>query len=77
MGKVGETVFVTWACDGSGVAIRAKARVTATWRDTVRVKFDPAATGAIAELGRVAVVDKAALSKPGSYPAVASFGWLD
>lgn len=70
--------FVTWAYDGSGVALRAKATVLTTWRDTARIKLDARATEAAKALGgRVIVVDKDKLSDLDSYAHVASFGWLD
>src|SRR5262245_51193611 len=70
--------YVTWAYDGSGVALRAKATILTEWADTARVKLDAAATEAAKVLGgRVVIVDKKNLTDLGTYAPVASFGWLD
>jgi hypothetical protein len=70
--------LVTYASDGSGVALRAKATVLQSWGDTARIKLAGDNADAIKCLGgRVLIVPKATLSDLGSYPTVASFGWLD
>lgn len=69
--------LVTYAYDGSGVALRAKAKVIKTWGDTARIKVGDNAEAIKCLGGKVVVVPASDLSEPGSYPVVASFGWLD
>jgi hypothetical protein len=74
----GDDVFATYAYDGSGVAIRAKATVQKVWYGKARIKLAAHDAEGIEGFGSIVpIVDTAKLSDLGSYPAVASFGWLD
>jgi hypothetical protein len=68
---------VTFAYDGSGVALRAKATILKTFADTARVKIAESAQAIKVLGGKVAVVPKTDLSAVDSPGHVASFGWLD
>jgi hypothetical protein len=70
--------LVTYAYDGSGIALRAKAKVLKTWGETARIKLTGDNADAIKCLGgKVAIVPTTDLSEAGSYAKIASFGWLD
>ena len=72
--KKGTKVYVTHAYDGSGVALRAVAEVLQDFGKTARVKFTGEAPHGHA---KVDVVDKGYFTALGTYPDLASFGWLD
>lgn len=70
--------LVTYATDGSGVALRAKCQVLKTFGGSARIKLIEATDEAIKCLGGIVTVQKASdLSEIGSTASVASFGWLD
>jgi hypothetical protein len=79
----GNKVLVTYAYDGSGIALRARATVVYTTADDDKlvVALDGDNADALKALTNghcaYATVTRDDLSAPGSYAKVASFGWLD